>query len=117
MRYLIVILLIMFGCDKVCDYAQSGVKAVSHTLSARWQCDEELMYDFLIKPIGKMVCKDSSNEKAMRIDLIGVCPIAVGLLAQLGAGAVAAEFRCNPALVDKDLTNAAVLCSLLKEKK
>ena len=102
----------LVGCNPICDFAKTGTDIVAQKITDRWACDKTKLYDFMIEPVSKSVCKDDTGEQGA---LDFVCPIATGFLVDLGEAEIVKRFGCDPALVRVDLSGANKLCDLLDE--
>lgn len=103
---------VLVGCNPVCEIAKTGTDLVAGKVADRWECDKTKLYDFMIKPTSKLVCKEESGEKGA-LDFI--CPIATKFIVDLGEAEIVKKFSCNPEKVRADLINAEKLCDLLKK--
>jgi len=108
----IIMTVILVGCNPICELAKTGTNLVAQKIATRWECDQSKLYDFMIKPTSKYVCKENQGEQSA-LDLI--CPIATGFLVDLGEAEIVARFSCDPTKVRADLNNADKLCDLLNQ--
>ncbi len=102
---------VLVGCNPVCEIAKTGTDLVAGKVADRWECDKTKLYDFMIKPTAKLVCKEEGETSALDF----VCPIAVKFVVDLGEAEIVKNFSCNPEKVRADLINAEKLCDLLKK--
>lgn len=112
---LLVMVVSLISCNKVCDIAKKGTEKVTDKLEPHWECDNKALYDYLAVKIGDKVCKnDEGTQKLSRIDLLSLCPIAVNILSNIGAVAIVKEVpSCNFKKVSTSLKNADFLCQFL----
>lgn len=119
MKSLFLVLVVLFsvtlvGCNPICDFAKTGTDIVAQKIVDRWECDKTKVYDFMIEPTSKYVCKDEAGEQGA---LDFVCPIATGFIVDLGEAEIVKRFACNPEKVRADLSGANKLCDLLNKKE
>jgi hypothetical protein len=115
MVFLVVALATLVGCNPVCEFAKTGTDIVAQKVADRWSCDKTKLYDFMITPTSKNICKDSSVGQQGALDL--VCPIATGFLVDIGQAQIVSKFGCDPAKVAADLNGgASKLCDALLKK-
>jgi len=105
---------LLVGCNPLCDFSKTGTDIVAQKITDRWACDKTKLYDFMIEPTAKLVCKSEVGEQGA-LDL--VCPIATGFLVDLGEAEIVKRFACDPVKVRADLNNASKLCDLLKKEQ
>jgi len=103
----------LVGCNPICDFAKTGTDIVAQKITDRWECDKTKLYDFMIQPTSKYVCKEDQGEQSA---LDFVCPIATGFVVDLGEAEIVKRFACNPEKVRADLSGANKLCDLLKKE-
>jgi len=104
---------LLVGCNPICDFAKTGTDIVAQKVTDRWSCDKTKLYDFMITPTSKNICKEDAGEQGA---LALVCPIATGFLVDLGEAEIVKRFGCDAAKVRADLEGANKLCdSLIKE--
>ena len=101
------------SCNPVCDFAKTGTDIVAQKIVDRWECDKTKLYDFMITPTSKYICKEDQGEKSA---LDFVCPIATGFVVDLGEEEIVKRFACNAEKVRADLSGANKLCDLLKKE-
>jgi len=114
MKSLIMVVLVsmLVGCNPVCDFAKTGTDIVAQKVTDRWACDKTKLYDFMIQPVSKSICKENTGEQGA---LDFVCPIATGFLVDLGEAEIVKRFACDPAKVRADLNGVNKLCDMIKE--
>jgi len=111
MVFVVAMSIVLVGCNPICDFAKTGTDIVAQKITDRWACDKTLLYDFMIQPITKSVCKADTGEQGA---LDFVCPIATGFLVDLGEAEIVKRFSCDAEKVRADLSGANKLCDLLK---
>jgi len=102
----------LVSCNPICDFAETGTDIVAQKVADRWECDKTKLYDFMIKPTAKYICKEDQGE-ASALDFI--CPIATGFLIDIGEAEIVKRFSCNAEKVRADLSGATKLCDLIKK--
>jgi len=112
MVFVVAMSIMLVGCNPVCDFAKTGTDIVAQKITDRWGCDKTKLYDFMIQPTSKHVCKEEVGEQGA---LDFVCPIATGFLVDLGEAEIVKRFSCDPAKVRADLSGANKLCDALKQ--
>jgi hypothetical protein len=116
MLVLVVTLFIMSGCSVVCDTAKSGTKLVATSLAARWSCDETKLFDYLVKPVGDVMCKDKDSAPAAESVLNLACKITTETLVGLGVDQIVSKFGCDGVKVKADLDNVGNLCNHIESQ-
>ena len=110
-KFLVLVMAVLFvvSCNKVCDLAKQGTTQLSKALATRWECDQTKLYDFMIKPVNSYVCKDATKGVWDE----SVCPLVIGEVVKLGAAEIVSRFTCNSVKVTADLNNSTKLCEAL----
>jgi hypothetical protein len=108
------VMLTLLACEKpqkpsfLCQAAKVATDALAGKISARWDCDADKVSMFIYKPIEDKYC---SREKSMLLD--AACSLIIGMVTDLGAEKISADFSCNRDKVKADLANADKLCDVL----
>jgi len=105
---------LLVGCNPLCDFAKTGTDIVAGKIADRWSCDKTKLYDFLVQPTAKSICKEDQGEQGA-LDL--VCPIAIGFISEIGEAQIVEKFGCDAEKVKADFAlGTDKLCGLLSGK-
>lgn len=112
MKILILMLTLIFAmsCTHVCKIATSEADKLGTKIEKRWECEKGEVSSEFENILAKTMCKEDSKARGI---FAVVCPIAGQALSNLGAAFLADKYKCNYALVEKDLKNVSGFCSIL----
>ena len=107
-------LMSLTGCDLLCDAGKSGAKLVSTSISNKWGCDQEKMYDYVVSPVSKSLCKKEKKSEGVQSVAKLACQITMQTLVDLGVEEIVSKFDCDRSKVNKDISNTEALCNYVE---